>query len=380
MVDFALSDEQRALQELAHDFAEREIRPVAWELDRDSTFPLELIARAHGVGLMNLHIPEEFGGTGLGYLDAALIEEELAWGCSGVQTSLGANSLALTPLLLAGSESLRRRYLERFAASPVLASFCLTEPAAGSDVAAISTRAVRRGSAYVISGSKCFITNGGYADVYVVFAKTDPAAGRRGISCFLVPRDAGVVVDGHEDKMGQRASNTSTVTFPDVEIPADHLIGEENAGFRVAMATLDRTRPGAAAMATGVARAAYEFAVSYARERVQFGVPIASHQAIQFMIADMATEIDAARLLTWRSAVAVDGGARATLESSHAKRFAADVAMRVTTDAVQVYGGYGYIKDYPVEKLMRDAKILQLYEGTAQIQRIVIAREIFASG
>ncbi len=380
MVDFALSDEQRALQELAHDFAEREIRPVAWALDRDSTFPLELIASAHGVGLMNLHIPEEFGGTGLGHLDAALIEEELAWGCSGVQTSLGANSLALTPLLLAGSEALRRRYLERFAASPVLASFCLTEPAAGSDVAAISTRAVRRGSAYVISGSKCFITNGGYADVYVVFAKTDPAAGHRGISCFLVPRDAGVVVDGHEDKMGQRASNTSTVTFPDVEIPADHLIGEENAGFRVAMATLDRTRPGAAAMATGVARAAFEFAVAYARERVQFGVPIASHQAIQFMIADMATEIDAARLLTWRSAVAVDGGARATLESSHAKRFAADVAMRVTTDAVQVYGGYGYIKDYPVEKLMRDAKILQLYEGTAQIQRIVIAREIFASG
>jgi len=379
MVDFALSDEQRALQELAHDFAQREIRPVAWQLDRDATFPLELIARAHGVGLMNVHIPEEFGGSGLGYLDAALIEEELAWGCSGVQTSLGANSLALTPLLLAGSDSLRRRYFEQFAASPVLASFCLTEPAAGSDVAALSTRAVRRGSAYVISGSKCFITNGGYADAYVVFAKTDPAAGRRGISCFLVPRDAGVVVDGHEDKMGQRASNTATVTFPDVEIPADHLIGEENAGFRIAMATLDRTRPGAAAMATGVARAAFEFAVSYARERVQFGVPIASHQAIQFMIADMATEIDAARLLTWRSAVAVDGGARGTLESSHAKRFAADVAMRVTTDAVQVYGGYGYIRDYPVEKLMRDAKILQIYEGTAQIQRIVIAREILAS-
>ena len=184
-----------------------------------------------------------------------------------MQTSLGANSLAMTPLLLAGSEALRRRYLEQFAASPVLASFCLTEPAAGSDVAAISTRAVRRGSAYVISGSKCFITNGGYADVYVVFAKTDPQAGHRGISCFLVPRDAGVVAGGHEDKMGQRASNTSTVTFPDVEIPADHLIGEENAGFRIAMATLDRTRPGAAAMATGVARAAYEFAVSYARER-----------------------------------------------------------------------------------------------------------------
>jgi acyl-CoA dehydrogenase len=376
MVDFSLSDEQRALRELAHDFAEREIRPVAWELDREGTFPRELIERAHGVGLMNLHVPERFGGAGLGYLDAALIEEELAWGCSGVQTSLGANGLALTPLLLAGSDELHRRYLERFTAEPLLACFCLTEPAAGSDVSAIATRAVRRGSGYVISGSKCFITNGGHADLYVVFAKTDASAGRRGISCFLVPREAGVVVDGHEDKMGQRASNTATVSFPDVEIPADHLIGEEDAGFRIAMATLDRTRPGAAAMATGVARAAFEFALAYARERVQFGVPIAGHQAIAFMLADMATDIDAARLLTWRSAVAVDGGARGTLESSHAKRFAADVAMRVTTDAVQIYGGYGYIRDYPVEKLMRDAKILQIYEGTAQIQRMVIAREL----
>ena len=235
---------------------------------------------------------------------------------------------------------------------------------------------MRRGAGYVITGSKCFITNGGYADFYTVYAKTDPAAGHRGISCFVVPREAGVVVDGHEDKMGQRASNTASVTFPDVEIPADHLIGDENEGFRIAMMTLDRTRPGVAAMATGIARAAFEFAVAYARERVQFGVPIASHQAIQFMLADMATDIEAARLLTWKSAVLLDQGARNTLLSSHAKRFAADTAMRVTTDAVQVYGGYGYIKDYPVEKLMRDAKIMQLYEGTAQIQRIVIAREV----
>jgi acyl-CoA dehydrogenase len=236
---------------------------------------------------------------------------------------------------------------------------------------------VRRGDRYVISGSKCFITNGGYANFYTVYAKTDPAAGHRGISCFVVPRDAGVIVDRHEDKMGQRASNTATITFPDVEIPADHLIGEENAGFKIAMMTLDRTRPGVAAMATGIARAAFEFAVSYALERVQFGVPIAAHQAIQFMIADMATDIEAARLLTWKSAVLADRGERNTLLSSHAKRFAADAAMRVATDAVQVYGGYGFIKDYPVEKLMRDAKIMQLYEGTAQIQRIVIAREVF---
>ena len=377
MVDFALSGEQEALRELAHDFAQREIRPVAWEYDRDATFPRALIDRAWEIGLMNLYVPESLGGAGLSYLDGALIEEELSWGCSGVQTSIGCNGLALMPLLLAGTDALKRRYVERFTQEPVLASFCLTEPSAGSDVASMRTRAVRRGAGYVISGSKCFITNGGYADLYTVYAKTDPDAGHRGISCFLVPREAGVLVDGHEDKMGQRASNTSTVTFPDVEIPADHLIGEENDGFRLAMMTLDRTRPGVAAMATGIARAAFEFAVAYALERVQFGVPIAAHQAIQFMIADMATEIEAARLLAWKSAVLIDRGERNTLLSSHAKRFAADTAMKVTTDAVQVYGGYGFIKDYPVEKLMRDAKIMQLYEGTAQIQRIVIAREVF---
>jgi len=376
MVDFTLTDEQIALRELAHDFAEKEIRPVAWEYDRDATFPQAIIEKAWALGLMNTHIPEGYGGSGIGYLDGAIIEEELSWGCSGIQTSVGCNGLAITPLLLAGSDELKKRYLGMLVEAPLLASFCLTEPQAGSDVAAMRTRAVRHGDRYVISGSKCFITNGGYADFYIVYAKTDPDAGHRGISCFVVPREAGVVVDRHEDKMGQRASNTATVTFPDVEIPADHLIGEENAGFKIAMMTLDRTRPGVAAMATGIARAAFEFAVGYARERVQFGVPIASHQAIQFMLADMATEIETARLLTWKSAVLLDQGARNTLLSSHAKRFAADVAMKVATDAVQIYGGYGFIKDYPVEKLMRDAKIMQLYEGTAQIQRIVIAREV----
>jgi acyl-CoA dehydrogenase len=378
MVDFTLSDEQLALRELAHDFAQREIRPVAWELDRDATFPQAIIEKAWSLGLMNLHVPEGEGGAGIGYLDGAIVEEELSWGCSGVQTSLGANNLAITPLLLAGSEQLRKRYLGMLIDGPALASFCMTEPDAGSDVAAIRTRAVRRGEGYVISGSKCFITNGSYASFYIVFAKTDPDAGHRGMSCFLVPREAGVVVDGHEDKMGQRASDTATVSFPDVEIPAANLIGEEGEGFKLAMMTLDRTRPGVAAMATGIARAALEFALGYARERVQFGVPIAQHQAIQFMLADMATDIEASRLLAWRSAVAVDEGRRSTLLSAHAKRFAADAAMRAATDAVQVYGGYGFIKDYPVEKLMRDAKIMQLYEGTAQIQRIVIARELLA--
>ena len=256
-----------------------------------------------------------------------------------------------------------------------LASFCLTEPDAGSDVSGMRTTAVRKGDKYVINGSKCFITNGGYADWYTVYAKTDKEAGHRGISCFLVPRDDTVSVDKKEDKMGQRASNTATITFNETEIPAGNLIGEENKGFKLAMMTLDRTRPGVAAMAVGIARAAFEFATNYSKERVQFGVPIAMHQAIQFMIADMATKVHLSRLATWNSAVLLDQNRRNTVESSHAKRFAADTAMEVAIDAVQVYGGYGFIKDYPVEKLMRDAKIMQLYEGTSQIQRLVIARE-----
>jgi acyl-CoA dehydrogenase len=258
---------------------------------------------------------------------------------------------------------------------PKLASFCLTEPDAGSDVSGMKTTAVKKGDKYVLNGSKCFITNGGYADWFTVYAKTDKEAGHRGISAFVVPKDDTVTVDKKEDKMGQRASNTATITFNDIEIPAENLIGEENKGFKLAMMTLDRTRPGVAAMAVGIARAAFEFATEYSKERVQFGVPIAMHQAIQFMIADMATDVEAARLLTWQGAVELDQGRRNTLSSSHAKRFAADAAMRVTTDAVQVYGGYGFIKEYPVEKLMRDAKIMQLYEGTSQIQRLVIARE-----
>ena len=324
---------------------------------------------------MNNHFPVEYGGPGLGYLDGCIIEEEISWGCSGIGTSLTCNGLATAPVLLAASDEIKKEYLGRLSEAPLLASFCLTEPDAGSDVSAMKTNAVRKGDKWVINGSKCFITNGEYANWYTVYAKTDKEAGHRGISCFVVPRDAGVVVDKHEDKMGQRASNTATVSFNDVEIPLDHLVGEENKGFKIAMMTLDRTRPGVAAMATGVARAAMEFAIDYSKERVQFGVPIAMHQAIQFLIADMATKVHLARLATWNSAVLLDQGKRNTLESSHAKRFAADIAMEVTTDAVQVYGGYGFIKEYKVEKLMRDAKILQLYEGTAQIQRLVIARE-----
>ena len=375
MVDFTLSDEQKNLRELAHDFAAKEIRPVAWELDRDGAWPQAIIDKAHEVGLMNTHIPEEYGGAGLNYLDGCIIEEELSWGCSGVQTSLGANGLASAPVMLGGSEDVKREFAEELVATPKLASFCLTEPDAGSDVSGMRTRAVRKGDKYVLNGSKCFITNGSYADWFVVYAKTDPEAGHRGISAFLVRKDDTVIVDKKEDKMGQRASNTATITFNDTEVDARYLLGEENKGFKLAMMVLDRTRPGVAAMATGISRAAFEFATTYSKERVQFGVPIAMHQAIQFMIADMATKVHLSRLATWNSAVLLDQGKRNTLESSHAKRFAADSAMEVATDAVQVYGGYGFIKDYPVEKLMRDAKIMQLYEGTSQIQRLVIARE-----
>jgi acyl-CoA dehydrogenase len=375
MIDFTLTDEQRNLREMAHDFAAKEIRPVAWEYDRDGTWPEDVIEKAWEVGLMNSHIPEEYGGPGAGYLDGCLIEEELSWGCSGIQTTLGCNGLASTPVLIGGSEEVKKEYLGRLTEAPLLACFCLTEPDAGSDVSGMRTTATRHGDKYVINGSKCFITNGGHANWYTVFAKTDKDAGHRGISAFVVPRDAGVVVDKKEDKLGQRASNTATISFTDVEIPAANLLGEENHGFKLAMMTLDRTRPGVAAMATGIARAAFEFAVEYSKERVQFGVPIAMHQAVQFMIADMATDIEASRLLTWKSAAMLDEGERNTLVSSHAKRFAADAAMKVATDAVQIYGGYGFIKDYPVEKLFRDAKIMQLYEGTSQIQRLVIARE-----
>ncbi len=376
MVDFTLTDEQKDIRDMAHDFAEKEIRPVAWEFDKDSTWPEEIIKKAWEVGLMNSHTPEEYGGPGLDYLTGCLIEEELGWGCSGIGTSLMCNGLATAPIGLGGSEEVKKEYLGRLTEAPLLASFCLTEPDAGSDVSGMKTNAVKKGDKYVINGSKCFITNGSHANYYTVYAKTDKEAGHRGISAFVVDRDLdGVTVDKKEDKLGQRASNTATISFNDVEIPAENLLGEENKGFKLAMMTLDRTRPGVAAMAVGIGRAAFEFAADYSKERVQFGVPIAMHQAIQFMIADMATKIEAARLLVYKSAVQLDQGERNTLVSSHAKRFAADSAMEITVDAVQVYGGYGFIKEYPVEKLMRDAKIMQLYEGTSQIQRLVIARE-----
>jgi len=376
VVDFTLTDEQKDLRDMAHSFAENEIRKVAWEFDRDGTWPQEIIEQAWEVGLMNTHTPEQYGGPGLDYMSGTLIEEELGWGCSGIGTSLAANGLASAPVALGGSEEVKKEFLGMLTEAPKLASFCLTEPDAGSDVSGMKTTATKQGDKWVINGSKCFITNGQYADWYTVYAKTDKDAGHRGISAFVVPRDDTVIIDKKEDKLGQRASNTATVTFNETEVPAGNLLGEENKGFKLAMMTLDRTRPGVAAMAVGIARAALEFAAEYSKERQQFGVPIAMHQAVAFMIADMATKVEAGRLLTWQSASLLDNGLRNTLAASHAKRFAADSAMEVATDAVQVYGGYGFIKEYKVEKLMRDAKIMQLYEGTSQIQRLVIAKEV----
>jgi acyl-CoA dehydrogenase len=376
VVDLTLTDEQKDLRELAHSFAEKDIRKVAWNYDKDGTWPQDIIEKAWEIGLMNTHVAEEYGGPGLDYLSGCLIEEEMGWGCSGIGTSLMANGLASAPVGLGGTEEVKNKYLGMLTEEPKLASFCLTEPDAGSDVSGMKTTATKKGDKWVINGSKCFITNGGYADWFTVYAKTDKDAGHRGISAFVVPKDDTVTVDKKEDKLGQRASNTATITFNETEIPAENLLGEENHGFKLAMMTLDRTRPGVAAMAVGIAKAALEFASDYSKERVQFGVPIAMHQAVAFMIADMATKVEAGRLLTWQSGVLLDQGKRNTLAASHAKRFSADSAMEVTTDAVQVYGGYGFIKEYPVEKLMRDAKIMQLYEGTSQIQRLVIAKEL----
>jgi acyl-CoA dehydrogenase len=379
-VSFALTDEQKALRELAHDFSAKEIRPKEAEYDEKMQHPVEVIAKAHELGLMNVHVPEEYGGLGLGCFDGMLVGEELYWGCAGIGTSVSANGLGSGPVIIAGTDEQKTKWLKPLLEEPILCSFGLTEPGAGSDVASLKATAVREGDEYVINGSKTFITNAGYAAWTVVFAKTDPKAGSKGMSAFIVPMDVpGVTIEKHLDKMGQRATDTSAFALQDVRVPAENRLGEEGDGFKIAMATLDFTRPGTAVGAVGVAQAAYEHAVEYAKQRVTFDVPIAMHQGINFMIADMATEIEAARLLTWQAAWMLDQGygRKATLYSSFAKRFAADTAMKVATDAVQVFGGYGYIKEYPVEKLMRDAKLFQIYEGTSQIQRLVIAKEIF---
>jgi acyl-CoA dehydrogenase len=378
-LSFELTAEQRSLRALAHEFAEQEIRPRAAEYDENQTHPADVIERAHALGLINLHVPRACGGPALGLLEGALIGEELYWGCAGIGTALTCNGLGAGPLIAAGSEEQQRQWLSPLLERPILCAFGLTEPDAGSDVARLSSTAVRKGDEYVLNGSKTFITGAGHAEWTVVFAKTDPDRGARGISAFVVPMQTpGVTIERHLEKMGQRATETSAFSLNEVVVPAANRLGEEGDGFKIAMQTIDGTRPGTASGAVGVARAAFEYACDYSKQRVTFDQPIAMHQGVSFLIADMATKIEAARLLTHQAAWMLDHGwgRKATLYSSMAKRFAADTAMEVTTDAVQIFGGYGYMKEYPVEKLMRDAKLFQIYEGTSQIQRLVIAREV----
>jgi alkylation response protein AidB-like acyl-CoA dehydrogenase len=378
MVDFRLTDEQEQIRQLAHRFAEREIRPSASEYDEREETPWPILEKAAEIGLTSYPYPEEYGGGGMGsVLTACLVTEELAWGCLGIGSAILGCGLAAVPIQASGSADQMRRYLPWFTSREKLriGAFALTEPEAGSDAASIRTRAIREGDHYVLNGQKRFITHGGIADLYVVFATVDPALGREGITAFIVEASTpGVSAGKKERKMGMRASHTGDVILQDVRVPVENRIGEEGGGFVVAMKAFERTRPLVASSAVGVARAAYEYALEYARQRVQFGKPIISKQAIRFLLADMAMEIEAARLLTWRAAWLADQALPCNVPASMAKAYAADMAMKVTTDAVQVLGGYGYMRDYPVEKWMRDAKILQIVEGTSQIQRVVISQ------
>ncbi len=377
MIDFSLTEEQRACRKLVRDFAQKEIVPIAPDLDQEQRHSPEIVKKFFEIGLLHYAVPEEYGGAGLGSLEGCLFGEELGAACAGIAACLGGNILGLTPLLIAGSPELKEELLTKHASGPNLGAFCLTEADAGSDVASMRSTARREGDEYVINGTKHFITNGGVASLYSVFAKEDPEPGYKGISAFMVPADTPGVKHGKkEDKMGQRTTDTSEVIFEDVHIPARFRLGQGRDGFKIALMTLDGSRAGVGAAAVGIARAAMEAAVAYAQERVQFGKPIAAQQAIQFMLADMAKKIAAARLLCWHAAWLHDNGQRNTMESAIAKCFAGDIAMEVTTDAVQVLGGYGYMKDYPVEKYMRDAKLHQIWEGTNQIQRLVIARQL----
>ncbi|AKQ64063.1 Butyryl-CoA dehydrogenase [Myxococcus hansupus] len=377
-MEFQLTDAQRALQDAARKFAREVIRPKAAHYDETATFPRDLLTAAWELGLLNMAIPAEYGGVGLSHLEQVIVAEELSWGCAGVATSIIANDLANLPIILHATDEQKKRLLGHFAEKVKFSSFCLTEPEAGSDVANMQTTARREGDHYVLNGAKCFITNGGHAEQYTVFATMDKSKKHKGITCFVVEgRPEGLTVSKHENKMGQRASDTVSLTFEDVRVPVENRIGEEGQGFAIAMATLDNSRPLTAMFSVGIARAALEHSMEYASQRRTFGKPIIEHQAVQFMIAEMGMNTHAARMLTYESAWLLDEGKRNTLQSSYAKCFAADMAMKVATDAVQVYGGYGYIKEYPVEKLMRDAKLIQVYEGTSQVQRLVIARELF---
>ena len=379
MLDFDLTTEQKTLVEETKRFTREKIIPVAGEADKKHEFPMDVFKEAWELGFVGPTIPEEYGGAGMTEVDNVLLTEELAFGCTGIQTSMTANTLAATPILIAGNDEQKKKYLGLLTSEPVFASYAITESAAGSDAAGIQTRVRKDGNDYIINGEKIYITNGAWARWYVVFATVDPALRHKGIMAFVVDRDApGVSVGKTEDKLGQRASNTAVINFEDVRVTSANLLAEEGHGFKLAMQTFDRTRPDIGAGACGIMRRALEESIAYALERKTFGVPIAEHQMVQAMIAEMGIKYEATRLLVWKAAWQIDQGGRNSLVASYSKAFGADSAMQVATDAVQVFGGNGYITEYPVEKLMRDAKILQIYEGTSQIQRMVIAKNLFA--
>ncbi|HXN56115.1 MAG TPA: acyl-CoA dehydrogenase family protein [Myxococcales bacterium] len=381
-MDFAIDDEQQRLVETARKFTKEKIIPVAQKLDEHGTFPKEICEQGWELGLMNAEVPQEYGGLGLSCLDHVLMMEEINYGCAGIGTTLAGNNLAAMPLILAGTEEQKKRYLGALTAAPIFAAYACSEPDAGSDVAGMRTQVRKVGSEYVLTGQKRWITNGGHASWYTTFARTGDVKDRhKGITCFVVPRDLpGVSVGKKEDKLGQRASNTTDVLFDEVKLTSAHLVGEEGNGFKIAMKTFDRSRPWIAAGATGIMRRALDESRRYALERKAFGQAIAQFQAVQFMLAEMAMKYEATRLLMLKAAWSIGQGRLDAIESSYAKAFGADSAMAVATDAVQIFGGYGYTREYPVEKLMRDAKLLQIYEGTSQIQRVVIARNLLAAG
>ncbi|HHU62875.1 MAG TPA: acyl-CoA dehydrogenase [Clostridiales bacterium] len=377
-MEYFLTEEQEMIKDLAKRIADEKIAPVALEYDEKGIFPRDIVNILAQSDLCGVYIPEEYGGLGGGIFEMALVVEELSRACGGIALAFAGTGLGIYPVILFGNEQQKEKYLPDIASGKKLAAFGLTEADAGSDAAGIQTTATKDGDYYILNGTKQWITNGGEADIYTVIAATDKTKGSRGFSAFIVEKDTpGFSFGKKEEKMGIRASATRELIFEDCKIPKENLLGREGMGFIVAMKTLDRTRPGVAAQAVGIAQGAFDKAVKYSRERHQFGQPISSFQAIQHMLADMAIQIEAARALVYATCRTIDAGAKNfSKESAMCKVFASDVAMKVTTDAVQIFGGYGYMKEYPVEKMMRDAKITQIYEGTNQIQRNIIALEL----
>lgn len=376
---FKLTEDQIAIQATARDFARKEMMPLAAKHDQSMEYPVDVIQKAHATGLMNVSLPESMGGPGLDHLTQSLIVEELAYGCSGMATAITANDLALGPLLVAANPEQVAEFITPMLSQPDMAAYCVTEPGAGSDVAGIRTTAKKDGDGYILSGEKMWITNGSKAKWYFVLATMDPSAGHKAMVAFVIPANLdGIQVGKKEVNMGQRCSDTRGIVFNNVKVPRKYLLGNEGDGFKIAMKAFDLSRPAVAALAVGIAQCAMDHAVKYALERKTFGKPIAEHQAVAFMVADMAKDIEAARMLVWKAASELDGGGRNTKYASFAKCFAGDIAVRITQDAVQIFGGYGYSNEYPVEKLYRDAKITQIYEGTQQIQRLIISRAVFA--